>query len=450
VTFAFESGVAPDAEDARVEPFAGRAQRADATTALWSTLGDERLKAGLGFGGDGSGGDPVFDAGATIELGGEDGLSGVAGSVLPRAGGAGGPGAGRGGDASAEGEGTVRGESGTAPAGTRGEGEGEASGPGPGGGGGGGHRVAGTGGRPGDDGEGSDGTGGLAYGDPVELFGGAGGGAGGNNTVPTEGGPRSSGGSGGGGGGAVLFEVGGRLVLRPNTEIRASGGDGGRGARPENGANSAAGGGGSGGTVVVRGFEIAGLSGSIKARGGRGGSALSPSGRGGSGSDGFIHIERVGSDPPPCGPPRCEPPASAGIVDPAVVGRSMGRSLFFDTNLREGEPAYAFDGADPATGEVRLGSEVQDVRVVDASGEPLDELPEGISIVVVWSGALEDPERLHQPDAATITPWLTDITELDGLPLIRFEVRFELDDEFVEQNAADFPGIDDLRFRLRR
>jgi len=496
--FAFDTGGPPAGEDRALETFADRSRRDAATTAHWSALGIERLRAGVGFGGDGSDGEPEI-AGNTlvldttgndgiwsfvrfdtqnilnftltiqgdkpaviralervflesrdaIVLAGENGRDGVPGRTDRNPGGRGGPGGFDGGDASPQGSETVRGETWGAPAGTQGGGEGGASGNGPGGGGGAGHATGGSDGDPGDDGEGSQGRGGLPYGGPATLAGGSGGGAGGNHDPPAPG-AGSSGGSGGGGGGALLIETAGDFILRPSSRIDASGGNGGRGALPGSGLHSAGGGGGSGGTLIVRARRLLGILGEVDARGGTGGSALAPAGKGGSGADGFIRLEQVAAPPSPCGPPRCSPPASTGILDPAIVGHSVGRSRYFSTNLREGEPRYAFDGADPATGEVRLGPEVQDVRVVDASGEPLDALPEGVSIVIVWSGALEDPERPHQPDPTTIRPWLTDITELDGLPLIRYEVRFDVPDELVEDELPGFPGVDDLRFRIRR
>jgi len=31
------------------------------------------------------------------------------------------------------------------------------------------------------------------------------------------------------------------------------------------------------------------------------------------------------------------------------------------------------------------------------------------------------------PDLTTLTPWVSDLTELDGFPLVRFQVVFDLD-----------------------
>lgn len=488
---AFTTGSGDDVpQDALVEMFDDRSQRDEATSALWSLPDRAYLRAGLGWGGDGSDGDFVVtsntvldttghdgiwnfssfefpvEGGAMlrivgdkpavirvlndvfitqetiVDISGEDGMSGSATIVGPLRGGAGGPGGGDGGTSNPAGNGQGRSDPGTAPV-AGGGGDGGVAGLGPGGGGGGAHRTDGTDGRPGSDGDGSQGLGGLAYGLVDTPRGGAGGGGGGGWT---DGSDYRVGGSGGGGGGALTLEVAGSLAIRPTNTFTAEGGRGGHGIRDE--PYTSGGGGGGGGFLVFRMLRSAGfIPREASARGGTRGAGLGNAAIGGDGSDGYIVIETPTGAAPSCF--SCEPAAILRPIDPAIAGISLGVSRFYDTNLGDAV-RYAFDAADPATGEIFPGAGVLDVSPVDDNGDPVEAFPNGLRAFIRWSAAQEDPERPGQADPATITEWTSDISTLDGLPLIRFEVRFVLPTEELEESEPALPGLDDLRVRLTR
>lgn len=494
VDAAFVTGAGHGLTDTVIEDFEDRDNRDPATTALWNVFDRPFLQAGLGWGGDASDGELrvfddtvldttgtagvwnlsriVFDSsvpqhrlrivgdkpatlrvfedlqllGSSIEisLNGEDGEFGLQDNAEVVAGGAPGAGGGRGGDGSPELASSIRGGSGVSPPGFEGGGAGGFSDPAPGGGGGGAHVEAGENGHAGRDGGGSGGEGGDPYDGMSRLIGGSGGGGGGNFAETPD--QVSSGGGGGGGGGALLLEVRGSFVLRAPNSIHANGGRGGTGARvPQATAGSGGGGGGSGGTIHLRVTEALGTTGEVHAVGGNLGLAIRPAGRGGRGSDGAIRFETlIGT--PTC---NCRPATATQAIDESVRGVSFGRSAFFVTNFDSGEALYRFDGSNPATGEIVFTPAVRDLILVDAAGAPITSFPDGIRAFIYFSGADEDSTRPGRPDPSTITPWTTDIRNINGLPLIRYQVRFQVPEQVLASDYA-FPGVDNIRLRYSR
>jgi len=492
----FEVGEELGVEDRFVEDFSTRDHRDDMTTALWNAFDSGFLQAGLGLGGDGSDGNPVdpsvplvvldtrqgsgifnfseldfqglpnytikivgdkpaivrvysnvvIPEDVEILVAGSDGASGVAASTEARPGGLAGPGGYPGGSSSLEGEATESGEDGGAPPDTDGAGKGGLTGAAPGGGGGGAHLNHG---QPGEDGQGAPGTGGAggtAYGTGTGtvVFGGAGGGAGGNITFGVPG--PSSGGAGGGGGGLLVIECLGYFQSNLSSLIDARGGAGGRGA-PSSGANSGGGGGGAGGTIYIRAMNVTSLRGNFRATGGVGGTAGSPAGDGGNGSSGLIRVEDLDGVIPGC--TGCTPGPFVGQVPFGVRGNSFGRSRFVLTNTPPGgSVTYRFDGSDPASGNVRIGPDVTDLRVVGPEGEPITALPQNAAISVHFRGAFEDPRQPYEPDLGTVTDWVTDVGLLSGYPMIQYEVRCSVGSN-IEDDPPQ-PGVDDLRIRFLR
>lgn len=473
--------------DAVFESFGNRIDRDRLSTAAWSASSAEALLGTIGFGGDGS--DGPFDEGgglfdtsvgtgewnfstfrisnraitvvgdkpAIIRVAGDmdlffsdviaDGEPGQRGrddlgELL--LGGRGGPGGADGGISFSTSAGRDRGGDGGPSAGASPAVGGEGGGYGlrPGGGGGGGAKTQGSAGEPGD-GEANGGRGGDAFGgDPWSYPagpGGSGGGAGGNFVDGTA---DRLGGSGGGGGGAILFDVGGDFDHVGT--ISASGGHGGPGAGNQIGEPSGGGGGGSGGSIRIRARNT--TIDTLVTQPGGPERAIGPAGKGGRGAWGFQRVEYLEThDNRGFSNPEVEP---MRLGDP--LGYSIGRSSFYPTNHREGETRWAFDGSDPATGALRLGGDVEDIRVVDADGKTLASLPRGITMSIHFSGAFENPQQPPFADSSTITDWVTDIRDLDGYPLIRFEVRIRGDEIVVADEDFVYPGVDDVRLRFTR
>ncbi len=507
----FETGAPVSLVDAFDEDFDSKDRRNSATSAHWNPQLREYLAAGLGWGGDGSDGDPIDPNSASVtidtnkndgifnfsnftfpsiaaydiivtgdnpavirvmgnvslvqnttwDLSGRPGLRGAEDSVAPRPGGAGGPGGGDGGASSLDGSNTVQGEDGGAAPNSDGNGKGGFSGAGPGGGGGAGHQSTGAPGGNGSTDMG--GSGGEVYGDSAvtRLRGGSGGGAGGNFVSSEQGSPGSSGGSGGGGGGAMLLEVTGSFAVSPGmNDILASGGDGGAAVTATN-KRSGGGGGGSGGVIYVRMRSLAGLVGrDIDATGGRRGTGGPPGGAGGAGANGYIRFETVAGNPITCG--SCNPGNSSGPISPDVFGKSFGRSDFLLTNAAPDQVVeYFFDGNEPGNPTLpgRVRTDASDIRVLDEDGIEIrsqDEVPENATIQIFFRGAFEDSANPNQPDESTITPWTADVTDLNGLPMIQWEVRFDIGTDiptFVSDANPDppMPAVDDIRvsFQVR-
>lgn len=96
-----------------------------------------------------------------------------------------------------------------------------------------------------------------------------------------------------------------------------------------------------------------------------------------------------------------------------------------------------FQGTDPATGLVEtdaLGNVLNpyqnDIEVDSPDLLKADFIPKNGAasqrVAVAFQGADEDPDHPGLPDLATATPWLTDVTELNGKRFLRWQIRFEL------------------------
>jgi len=148
---------------------------------------------------------------------------------------------------------------------------------GPGGGGG---AYAGSGGNGGGARGANDypGVGGLTFGNASDnsIYMGSGGGAGGLSRNAPENDPWNAGGAGGAGGGVVRLNAG---VIEIYGTVSADGGDGAGGMSNVGSAGSGGGGGGSGGTILIEGNEVI-ITGTLTAKGGKGG-AKSPTSTGG-------------------------------------------------------------------------------------------------------------------------------------------------------------------------
>ena len=65
---------------------------------------------------------------------------------------------------------------------------------------------------------------------------------------------------------------------------------------------------------------------------------------------------------------------------------------------------------------------------------------------------MEDPRSPGQPDPATITPWTPNVTQLTGMTMIQWEVRFDLGRRTITMRPEEDPpglGVDDVRVRFR-
>ena len=117
---------------------------------------------------------------------------------------------------------------------------------------------------------------------------------------------------------------------------------------------------------------------------------------------------------------------------------------------------YIFDGnkvegRNPA--DVALSA--TDIIVLDDEGNRISsrsEIPSETEVQIRFRGAFEDLENPNQPDPQTITEWFADITQLNGYPMLQWEVRFNMSGDGItinEELDPPTPGIDDVRVRFR-
>ena len=93
------------------------------------------------------------------------------------------------------------------------------------------------------------------------------------------------------------------------------------------------------------------------------------------------------------------------------------------------------------------------VRQVDAQEFAIDNaVTDNATVVVQFQGALPIRAGSHVPDPDTLTDWTTDLSQLSGYPLIRFQVVFD-----VSKNPEQFPfnvnsmrpAVDNVRIRAK-
>jgi hypothetical protein len=234
-----------------------------------------------------------------------------------------------------------------------------------GGGGGGGARTAGSAGAAGtayypswSGNGGLGGAGALGNDDVTPLTGGAGGGGGGNGgyMYPSYlwGQP---GGAGGGGGGAVMIQTSGTLTVGTSGTVRARGGKGGQGSGIKSTWSAGPGGGGGGGTILLRsskGFNIANPAASLDVSGGgpgtQTGTYTAP--YGGTGGTGFIRLEDPnGGIAVPGGTAGSFSPVGAGVpsyvyskwIDLGVDGPRITNFKASDFSLNAGNDAILIE-----------------------------------------------------------------------------------------------------------
>jgi len=108
----------------------------------------------------------------------------------------------------------------------------------------------------------------------------------------------------------------------------------------------------------------------------------------------------------------------AGLSDPGLFGGGVG------------------SGTPPSPPKNDLKVDAQD------AGIGLENvLTDNAEVSLVFQGAYAVRPGAHVPDELTLTPWVADVTELDGYPLVRFRVVFDLG-----ADTAQFPfGVDSMR-----
>ena len=144
-----------------------------------------------------------------------------------------------------------------------------------------------------------------------------------------------------------------------------------------------------------------------------------------------------------------------GVVPPGKDGQVITGSVVL------GKPAHfvakAGSIADPGLCVTGPGPypPFNDIKV-DAPEVPQLGLENAISdnatVVVLFQGAFPVRSGSHVPDATTLTSWVSDLRELSGYPLIRFQVTFNLAaNPAVYPFGADSfrPAVDRVRVRAR-
>jgi hypothetical protein len=143
------------------------------------------------------------------------------------------------------------------------------------------------------------------------------------------------------------------------------------------------------------------------------------------GSEGLV---RLGAQVPGNIPARFV--QDAGYDDPG---------LFPGLGMGEGDPP------NPPHNDVK-------VDAPDASVSMANVVTDNASLRVLFQGAYALRPGSHVPDPESMTPWLADLTDLSGYPLVRFRVHFDLEASpglFPFGADSMRPQIDVLRLRAR-
>ena len=114
-------------------------------------------------------------------------------------------------------------------------------------------------------------------------------------------------------------------------------------------------------------------------------------------------------------------PPSAGVDGQVVLGASVAPESIparYVVNAGVDDPGL-FGGPEVPFNDIKVDAPDEDIGLEDV-------LTDNASVAVRFQGAYAVRAGSHVPDEATLSPWVTDLTRLDGYPLVRFQVVFDL------------------------
>ncbi|MFT7465159.1 MAG: hypothetical protein ACI9EF_003523, partial [Pseudohongiellaceae bacterium] len=127
----------------------------------------------------------------------------------------------------------------------------------------------------------------------------------------------------------------------------------------------------------------------------------------------------------------------APVSPAAIPARYVVNAGFADPGLVPGSPVGSGSPPNPPYNDFK-------VQAPDPSVVLDDVVTNNASVKIEFQGAYALRSGGHTPDPGTLTGWVSDITELSGYPLIRFQVGFDLG-----QDVSNYPfGPTSLRPQL--
>ncbi|MFT7462157.1 MAG: hypothetical protein ACI9EF_000494 [Pseudohongiellaceae bacterium] len=145
------------------------------------------------------------------------------------------------------------------------------------------------------------------------------------------------------------------------------------------------------------------------------------------------------------------PPGSEGTVrvGAPVPGNDPGHFVvnggYDDPGLFPGQPVGVGTPPNPPFNDIK-------VDAPDLSVPLPNVLTDNASVEVLFQGAYGLRAGSQLPDPETMSPWTADLTDLTGMPLVRFSVRFDLNHAPAQLpfgSGSLRPLVDMLRLRIR-
>jgi hypothetical protein len=134
----------------------------------------------------------------------------------------------------------------------------------------------------------------------------------------------------------------------------------------------------------------------------------------------------------------------APVSPTSIPARYVVNAGFTDPGLNAGTPVGSGTPPNPPYNDFK-------VQAPDVGIALDDVLTDNAAVKIEFQGAYALRAGSHLPDVQTITPWVSDLTELSGYPLIRFQVSFDLGQDlegFPFGPESMRPQLDYLRLRV--
>ena len=154
-------------------------------------------------------------------------------------------------------------------------------------------------------------------------------------------------------------------------------------------------------------------------------------------TDGFNGTYNALNEPPPPGLDGQVVLGSAVTNFPAHFVANTGPAPFGQKLCSTGLPPH------PDFNDVKV--DAQEFAIENA-------ITDNATVVVQFQGALPIRAGSHVPDPDTLTEWTTDLSQLSGYPLIRFQVVFDVskDHELYPFSINSMkPAVDNVRIRAK-
>lgn len=130
-------------------------------------------------------------------------------------------------------------------------------------------------------------------------------------------------------------------------------------------------------------------------------------------------------------------------VGSPVPGVALASRFVVDAGFDD--PGLTTGPTSPPFNDIKIDSPVDELGLENV-------LTDNAHVLLMYQGAYPILAGSHVPDAETVTDWVSDVTELNGYPLVRFQVVFDLaaqPDLTPFGSGSSRPQVDYVRLRAR-